>query len=108
MKILIIGKTKTKPDELVGDYYQKYVDFFNRSARTASVETVVESSLFDDYLINVGDGEFSIYDTKNDCELSDYDTLFIRGDALRDSMDVVGAINEYAHINDIPIINDYS
>lgn len=108
MSILIIGKAKVKPDETVRDYYQKYVDFFDKSAKTASVEASIGTSLFDDLIITVGDGEFSIYDTKNDCDINSYQAIFIRGDALRDNMDVVAAINEYANIHNIPVINDYS
>lgn len=108
MKILVLGNAKQQTNKEVRDYYQKYVDFFEKSAKRESVDTLVETSLFDDLIIKVGDGIFSIYDAKNKRELSEYKALFIRGDALRNRMDVVCSVNEYAQINNIPIINSYS
>lgn len=108
MKVLIIGNSNNHVVHEVREYYQKYVNFFENSSKKSSVDAVVETSLFDDLIIKVGDGIFSIYDTKNKRDLSEYDVLFMRGDAFRNSMDIVCTINEYAHINNVPIINSYS
>ncbi|HZJ34590.1 MAG TPA: hypothetical protein VFD55_01070 [Candidatus Angelobacter sp.] len=108
MKILIIGGTKQQVTQEVRAYYQKYIDFFKKSAGTVADNIVFESSLIDDLIISVGDGKFSIYDTNNRSNLKEYDVIFIRGDGFRSYMDAVGSINEYAHLNKIIIINDYS
>jgi len=109
MKILIIGSSKNKIDSDVRKYYQKYVAFFKKSASTFhNSSVVVETCLIDDLIISVGDGNFSIFDAKNNHDLSNNGALFIRGSDFRNYMDAIGAINEYAHNNSIPIINDYS
>lgn len=107
MKIIIIGSTKQAAVSEVRSYYQKYVDFFKKSAK--NIEGVaVDTCLIDDLIISVGDGNFYIFDTKNQHDLTNYDAFFLRGDGFRNCMDAIGAINEYAHNNKITIINDYS
>jgi len=108
MKILIVGGVKAEITEKTRDYYDKYVDFFKRSTLINDQDTIVESSLTGDLIISVGDGEFSIYDTRNNRDLAEYNAFFIRGDNLRVHLDVIATINEYAKIKAIPIINDYS
>lgn len=108
MKILIVGNSNNHFVNEVRTYYQKYVEFFEKSSKTSSVDAIIETTLFDDLIIKVGDGVFSIYDIKNQRDLCEYDALFMRGDAFRNSMDVVCTISEYAHVNNVPIINDYS
>ena len=108
MKVLIIGGTKQEADADVRAYYQKYIDFFKKSADQVSQGTVVESCMMEDLLISVGDGTFSIYDTHNNHDLSDYGAFFLRGDRFRSYMDVIATINEFAFINGIKIINEYS
>ena len=107
MKIMIIGSTKKAEIVEARSYYQKYIDFFKKSADNID-NIVVETCLVDDLIISVGDGDFSIFDTKNEHDLNDYDVLFLRGDGFRNCIDVIGAINEYAHDNKVTIINDYS
>ena len=108
MKVLIIGGTKNQVTDETRAYYQKYIDFFQKSADIVASDIIVQSSQLDDLLISVGDGAFTIYDTYNECDLNDYDVFFLRGDGFRNQMDVIGSINEYAHINNKRMINDYS
>jgi len=108
MKILIIGASKQRVTTEDRAYYQKYIDFFKKSANAINDDIVVGLSLIDDLIISVGDGKFSIYDAKNQNDLNEYNVIFIRGDSFRGYMDAVGSINEYAHLNKIIIINDYS
>lgn len=108
MKVLIIGGTKGDVTQEVRAYYQKYIDFFKKSASTVSADAIIESTLLDDLIVSVGDDAFTIYDTHNKRELSEFDVLFLRGDGFRSYMDMIGAINEYAHLHGKTIINDYS
>lgn len=108
MRVLIIGSTKVAVDETVRNYYQKYVNFFQRSADTIQSDAIIETSLVDDLIISVGDGQFTMYDARHKRDLSDYDVFFFRADNFRTSIDVVGTINEFAHENNIRIINEYN
>lgn len=108
MRVLIIGGTKQEVDADVRAYYQKYINFFKKSADTISQDTIVESCLMNDLIISVGDGTFNIRDTHNGRELSEYDAFFLRGDGFRSYMDVVATINEYAELHSVKTINDYS
>lgn len=108
MRVLVIGGTATAPTQKERDYYQKYIEFFTRSAQSSRNDANVYAAMMDDLLIQVGDGVLSIYDTFNKRELSEYDAFFIRGDKLRSYMDVIATINEYAHRHGIKMINDYS
>lgn len=107
MKILIIGSSKATPTEQERSYYQQYVDFFVQSAQFTEGETVISTALMDDLLIQVGEGELSIYDTFNKSQLSDYDAFFFRGDKFRAHMDVIATINEYAKHHGIKTVNTY-
>jgi glutathione synthase/RimK-type ligase-like ATP-grasp enzyme len=107
MKIMIIGSINKAEIVEARSYYQKYIDFFKKSADNID-DIVIETCLIDDLIISVGDGDFSIFDTKNEHDLNNYDVLFLRGDGFRNCIDVIGAINEYAYDNKVTIINDYS
>jgi glutathione synthase/RimK-type ligase-like ATP-grasp enzyme len=108
MKILILGNTENQPTEKERAYYKKYVNFFKSSAETINDDTIVEVSLFDDLIISVGDGDFSIYNTKNQRDLSEYKALFLRGDQFRKFFGVIGSINKYAIHKGLKVINDYT
>jgi len=108
MKLLIIGGAKSAVTDELRAYYDEYIDFFKKSSRYSDDETIVESAMTDDFIISVGDGEFTIFDTRNGRDLADYDALFIRAAKSRDYIDLIATINEFARINRIPIINDYS
>lgn len=108
MKLLILGNTDGTPTQDNRDYYQSYVDYFTDSAKMLDETTIVQSCLFDDLIISVGDGEFSIYDTLHQCDLSEYDAFFLRGVKFRDYMDTLITINHYANLHGIKTINDYS
>lgn len=105
MKILLIGASKNPNTVAVGAYYQQYVDFFKRSAASTSRDCVIETCLFDDLIISVGDGKFNIYNSHNKQQLSEYDVFILRGDDFRRQMDIIGTINEYANLNNIISIN---
>lgn len=107
MKVLVIGGTKGTPTQKEREYYQKYIDFFKRSAQHSQDAVTVHAAMMDDLLIQVGDGVFSIYDTYNDQELSEYDVFFLRGDKFRVYMDIIATINEYAAQHGIKMINDF-
>jgi len=108
MKLLIIGEMSNASIERKREYYQQYVDFFTSSAQTVNDDTVVEACLFDDLVIAVGDGTFTIHNSHNGRDLSEYDVFFMRGDKFRTYMDTVATINEYGNLHGIKTINDYS
>jgi glutathione synthase/RimK-type ligase-like ATP-grasp enzyme len=108
MKILILGIMEKRPTETDRAYYQSYINFFKNSAKTAGNDTIVESSLYDDLIISVGDGDFRIYDTKNKRDLCEYNALFLRGSQFRQFFGVIGSINKYATCKGLKVINDYT
>lgn len=108
MRLLIIGNTNGTPTDRHRQYYQEYVDFFTDSAQTVDEETIVEACLFDDLIISVGDGAFTITNELSGRDLSEYDVFFMRGDKFRKYMDTVATVNEYGRLHGIKTINDYS
>jgi glutathione synthase/RimK-type ligase-like ATP-grasp enzyme len=105
MNVFILGGSQPVTDK-DRTYYQEYIDFFKASGATAEVEVTAYSALLQDLIISVGDGNFSIYDAHNNKPLEDYDVIFIRASSLRNSMDVVASVSEYASLKKIPVIND--
>lgn len=108
MKLLIIGNTNGTPTGRDREYYQSYIDFFTASAKTVDETTIVRACLFDDLIISAGDGDFTIFDTLNGSDISEYDVFFLRGDKFRRYMDAVVTVNQYANKHGIKTINDYS
>ena len=87
-----------------GSDTQAIPDFFSQAA-----ETTVElfEACFDDLVITVGDGTFSIFDAQNQHDLNEYSAIFIRGangfDAVRD---VALAVGYYGRLFHIDVFND--
>ncbi len=108
MKIILIGSSAQAPTHEERVYYQQYVDFFNKSAKNSTQTIEVFSALLDDLFIQVGEGTFTIFDTRNKLNLSDYSCIFFRGGSFKASMDIVVTIDEYARKNSIPTINNYA
>jgi glutathione synthase/RimK-type ligase-like ATP-grasp enzyme len=106
MNVLVLGNTQGEVSQRDREYYQEYVDFFGRAAEASHLSASVAACLLEDLIIRVGDGIFSIYDTRNNRELSEYDAIFFRG-AFRNYLDVVGVVSRYGHAHDIALINDY-
>ncbi len=106
MKILILGALDPITEKGRA-YYDDYVTYFKDSLPESQHETAITTAVLDDLIISVGDGDFSIYDTYNKCELRNYDTLILRGHGFAAATDVVGTISEYAHLHAMSIINDY-
>lgn len=106
MNILLIGSSQTS--ETLDTYFGEYTDFFTRAIAKSTTKANVQWSLFDDLYIQVGDGIFEITDTKTNLPLSTYDMILIRGKGFRQFFDVVRAVSRYAHMHNVPVINDYS
>lgn len=106
MKALILGALSTITDE-GRIYYDNYVQYFKDSLAESPADVALSTAILDDLIIAVGDGQFSIYDTRNQCELSEYDVLILRGHGFAEAIDVVGTISEYAQVHTIKMINDY-
>lgn len=106
MNILIVGSSQGASTADEREYYEKYVTFFTESAATVGGETQVYTALFDDLLIDVGDGNFSIVDVKNGQALDAYDVFFLRGNKFRAYMDIIGTISTYAKQHSIPVVNE--
>lgn len=105
MKFLLIGNKETSPDTEA--YYTFYDEFFRDAIATTDVESEITHTLFDDLHISIGDGEFTIVDTRHGTDLADYDAVLIRGKAFRNYFDVVRAISRYCTLHSVPVINDY-
>lgn len=106
MKILLIGNEGPHTDP--NAYYNQYKAFFERAIAHARSDNTIEYTLIDDLVISVGDGEFSIYDTRHKADLADYQLIIIRGEGFRLLYGVLKAISSYAKLKNIPVINDYS
>lgn len=107
MSILLIGNKETAPD--TDSYYGEYAAFFQSALNTVDgAGHDIVYTMLDDLYIQVGDSDFTVYDTKNDRDIADYDAVLIRAKGLRNYFDVVKTISVYAQSRNIPIINDYS
>lgn len=106
MKILLIGNKETSQD--TDAYYGEYADFFRKAIAHSSTNASIEYTMFDDLVISVGDDEFSVFDTKTNKDVSDYQLVLIRGKGFRNLFDVVKTISSYCVYKNIPVINDYS
>lgn len=105
MKILLIGNKGPHDDPSA--YYDQYQAFFERAITHTQSTNTIQYTLIDDLIISVGDGEFSIYDTRHQADLSDYQLIIIRGEGFRSLYGVLKAISVYAKLKNIPTINDY-
>lgn len=111
MKVLLIGnkdRAKDINDEQLENYYSEYLDFFRKASKKSQTKPLMNFCLIDDLYIEVGDGVFNIYDTRNDVSLADYDLVLIRGGGLRERTDAVKVISSYLNYNKIKVVNDYS
>lgn len=100
-KILVVGSRHNQPGE--DRNLTTYREYF-QSAADEGIE--VFSAMLDDLLFDISPGRFYVFDEANNCELSAYDLIIIRG-MLREDIDVVYCVSEYAHIHAIPSVNDY-
>ncbi len=107
MKIVIVARQTPIPISATLQFYQQMTEFFKKSA-SGIKDFDVQTCLLDDLIISVGDGMFKIYDTKNNKDLKDNDVIFLRGVNCADDMDIIAAINEYAHENKIKLIDEFN
>lgn len=105
MKFILIGNKETSPDTEA--YYTFYDEFFRDAIATTDADAEITHTLFDDLHISIGDGEFTIVDTRHGKDIADYDAVLIRGKGFRNYFDVVRAISRYCTLHSTPIINDY-
>lgn len=104
MHILILGAQPDDSPEAEASYYEGIVRFFRDAPQH---DIGVSYALFNQLLFRVEQGQSSIYDTHNQCDLSAYDAVFIRGQ-FRKRMDMVFAISRYLHEQGKLVVNDYS
>jgi len=101
LKIIVVGSLSSQPGEL--ENLQSYKKYFQGAV---GKDTTVYYSMLDDLFYDISISKFSIFDTRNGFELKDYDLIILRG-KLRQELDLVIAISNYAEINNIPLFNDY-
>ena len=78
-------------------------DFFTRATR--GIGELYETT-FEDLIIRVGDGTFTIFDTKNQLDLKKFRTIFIRGlEHFDEVRDVALAIRYYGKRHHIKVVN---
>src|ERR1043166_6487929 len=106
MKILLIGNEGPHTDPSA--YYDQYKAFFERAITHSQSDHSFQYTLIDDLMIAVGDGQFTIYDTRNKADLANYQLIIIRGEGFRLMFGVLKAISSYAKQHSISVINDYS
>lgn len=105
-QILLIGSSQTS--DRIDEYYGEYADFFSRSIVESGKDISLRWTLFDDLLVQVGDGNFMIEDTRSGLDISQFDAILIRGKGFRRFFDLVRAVSSYSRLHNIPVINDYS
>jgi len=106
MNILLVGNGT--PYEDPEAYYGEYKEFFERAVGHSKTESTVKFTLIDDLVISVGDGEFSVYDARNQADLADYQLIIIRGRGFRQIFGAIKAVSSYAKSKNIPVVNDYT
>lgn len=105
MKILLLGTKATAANNAA--YYQDYLDFFEKAITYSEQPLEVGYAIFDDLIITVGDGDFSILDTRGGHDLKEYGMILLRGH-VREHFDVVKAVSIYVKSYGVPVLNDYS
>jgi glutathione synthase/RimK-type ligase-like ATP-grasp enzyme len=105
MDILLIGTQNTA--EHAAAYYEDYVAFFEKSLKLSGKSGSVEYCFVEDLIITVGDGEFTVRNSRHDRDITDYQLVCIRG-YLRQYIDEVKAVSEYLKQHNVPVANDYS
>lgn len=100
-KILVVGSRHNQPGE--EENLNRYEEFFQAAA---SKNVQVSHALLDDLIFDISPHKFSIYDSANKHELSEYQLIILRG-KLRNELDLVFAISHYAFINKVKFFNDY-
>jgi glutathione synthase/RimK-type ligase-like ATP-grasp enzyme len=106
MHVLIIGNAGVSSidDEA---YFGRYADFL-QGAVERDTNIAADFTFFDDLYIGIGDGKFTIYDTRHKRHLNESDVLLLRGTAFRQYYDVIKSLSVYAAENGMVCINDYS
>lgn len=105
MKLLLLGTQSIAVDSSA--YYQGYLDLFQAAIQHSEQPLTIEYALLDELVASVGDGAFTITDTKHGCDLQDYDMVFLRGHS-REHPDLFYTVSAYLKLRHIPIINDYT
>jgi len=106
MNILLIGNKETadNPEQ----YYGEYASFFEQAIGYSKTESTIKFTLIDDLIISVGDGEFSIYDTRHQTDLDAYQLVLIRGKGFRNMFDVLKTVSSYGKYKNFPVVNNYT
>lgn len=104
MKILLLGNIHADADP--DNYYSWYEDFIN--SVVDSIDSSAVHTYVDDLFITIGDGEFTIFDTKNKVDLSEFDVIQVAGSGYKDYIDVLRIVSSYALVHGMRIINDRS
>jgi glutathione synthase/RimK-type ligase-like ATP-grasp enzyme len=99
-KVLVVGSRRDLQGEIQN--LSNYKGFFSASLPDTYE---VSSALLDDLIFDIAPQKFSIHDSLNGHELTEYDVIFIRG-KIREDMDLVYAISQYSHLNHIKCLND--
>ena len=100
-KILVVGSLHSQAGE--GLNLANYGEYFQKAA---SGSYKVLHAMIDDLVFDISPEKFSIFDTVNKHELSDYKVLILRG-KLHDELDTAITLSEYAHLNGLVYFNDY-
>ncbi len=105
MRVLLIGNIETSP---TGEaYFGQYIDFLHEAVASTGEAIEVEFTLFSDLYIGVGDGTFTIFDTRSGRHVHESDVVLLRGARYRQYYDVVKAISVYGREHGMVVINDY-
>jgi glutathione synthase/RimK-type ligase-like ATP-grasp enzyme len=105
MQVLLIGNRETAENPEA--YYEQYRSFFEAAAKKSKKSPEIVYTLFEDLIISVGDGEFAIYDSKNQTDIANFDLILIRGKGFRNYFDVVKTISIYCTSQNISVVNNY-
>jgi glutathione synthase/RimK-type ligase-like ATP-grasp enzyme len=101
-KVLIIGSRHDQDGE--EQNLAKYGTFFQEAT---SSDYKVFHALLDDLVFDISPEVFSIYDSANQNEFTEYKIIIMRG-KLRDDIDAIFAVSEYAKLNALVCYNNYN
>lgn len=102
MKALVVGSLRSDASEV--ENLKRYATYFGGLAPEG---WTFSYAMIDDLVFDISPQAYKIFDANNATDLSGYQLIILRG-KLRDHLDAAFAICEYAKLNGIRYLNDYT
>jgi glutathione synthase/RimK-type ligase-like ATP-grasp enzyme len=105
MNILLLGTKQTSENN--ENYYQEYVKFFEEAGSHVHQQLKIDYCMLEELLFTIGDGDFSIFNSRRQKDIKDYDFVMIRG-SIRAFIEEAKAVSIYLKLHKKAVVNDYS